>query len=94
MIILKIVGCFLGYKEPGKKNTIKVTTMNKIIGRAHEQKILQSSLLSDKAEFIAIYGRRRIGKTFLVRNFCKKKGIFFEVLSIPKEKERSNISIN
>jgi len=41
----------------------------RIIGRRHEQEILAKCVESDKAEFIAIYGRRRIGKTFLVKQF-------------------------
>ena len=38
-----------------------------IIGREKEQKELRSWIDSDDSEFIAVYGRRRIGKTFLVR---------------------------
>jgi AAA+ ATPase superfamily predicted ATPase len=30
---------------------------------------LQKIFQSDAAEFIAIYGRRRVGKTFLIREF-------------------------
>ena len=40
-----------------------------IIGRKHEQDILSSCIESNRAEFIAVYGRRRIGKTFLVKQF-------------------------
>lgn len=39
---------------------------NRIIGRTEELEILQESLYSEESEFIAIYGRRRVGKTFLV----------------------------
>lgn len=38
-----------------------------IIGRKKEQSLILDYIQSDKAEFIAIYGRRRIGKTFLVK---------------------------
>lgn len=38
-----------------------------LIGREKEKKILESALLDDKSRFIAVYGRRRIGKTFLIR---------------------------
>ena len=38
-----------------------------LIGREKEQQLLQSLLKSDKSEFVALYGRRRVGKTFLVR---------------------------
>jgi AAA+ ATPase superfamily predicted ATPase len=51
-----------------------------IIGRYREIKILDSILESNSAEFFAIYGRRRIGKTFLIREYFKKeKGVYFEL---------------
>ncbi len=40
-----------------------------IIGRKYEQDLLSICFESKKAEFIAIYGRRRIGKTYLVKQF-------------------------
>lgn len=43
--------------------------MKKIIGREAEQDILQKCMESDSPEFVAVYGRRRIGKTFLIKNF-------------------------
>src|SRR3990167_8554901 len=50
-----------------------------IIGRKKELKILEDVLSSESAEFIAIYGRRRIGKTYLIRQFFSRAGgIFFE----------------
>lgn len=39
-----------------------------IIGREKEIEILKKRFASAKSEFVALYGRRRIGKTFLVRN--------------------------
>lgn len=41
---------------------------NKILGRKEEVLRLAELLTSPKAEFVAIYGRRRIGKTYLVKN--------------------------
>ena len=38
-----------------------------IIGRKEEQKILLTATQSEYSEFIAVYGRRRVGKTFLIR---------------------------
>ena len=38
-----------------------------IIGRKRESQILNSALQDNRSHFIAVYGRRRIGKTFLVR---------------------------
>ncbi len=37
------------------------------IGRDKEQKLLQEYLNSLQSEFIAVYGRRRVGKTFLIQ---------------------------
>lgn len=48
------------------------------IGRKEEQAILESLCFSKKSEFLAIYGRRRVGKTMLVRSFFKsKKDVIF-----------------
>jgi uncharacterized protein len=48
----------------------------KIIGRENEMEVLNRALLSKEAELIAIYGRRRIGKTYLVRNYFADRIIF------------------
>lgn len=40
--------------------------MGNLIGREAEQELLRRYMESDKPEFVAIYGRRRIGKTFLI----------------------------
>jgi AAA+ ATPase superfamily predicted ATPase len=40
-----------------------------IVGRMAEQKRLERVLASQEAEFIAVYGRRRVGKTYLIRQF-------------------------
>lgn len=51
--------------------------LQKIIGRKEEQKTLQDCYESNKPEFVAVYGRRRIGKTFLVKQFFKEKFDFY-----------------
>ena len=38
-----------------------------IIGRKEEQHILHSAVQSENSEFVAVYGRRRVGKTYLIR---------------------------
>jgi AAA+ ATPase superfamily predicted ATPase len=57
--------------------------MKKIIGR--EQEINKLNEIKDKkdASLIAIYGRRRIGKTFLIRNYFKDE-IIFEITGLYK----------
>ena len=37
-----------------------------LIGRERERRIFRRCELSEKSEFIAVYGRRRVGKTFLI----------------------------
>lgn len=57
----------------------------KIIGRQFEKEQLQKIFQSNAAEFAAVYGRRRIGKTFLIREFFNKKScIFFRSSGIHK----------
>lgn len=45
--------------------------MEQIIGRKEEIKQLTAYSRSGRAEFVAVYGRRRIGKTYLVHNLFK-----------------------
>lgn len=46
---------------------------NVIIGRESEKTILTDIFNSKKAEFVAVYGRRRVGKTYLIEQFFRKK---------------------
>ncbi len=50
--------------------------MESIIGRELEIEQLQKYIGSRKAEFIAIYGRRRVGKTYLVRQLFQERLAF------------------
>ena len=47
-----------------------------LIGRKQEVQILQSALRSDESAFVAVYGRRRVGKTFLVRQVLQNEFLF------------------
>jgi predicted AAA+ superfamily ATPase len=47
-----------------------------IVGRNAEQKILAAKLASSEPELIAVYGRRRVGKTYLIRTYCKNEIVF------------------
>lgn len=40
---------------------------NQLTGRKEEQQILLNALTSQEAEMVAVFGRRRVGKTFLVK---------------------------
>ena len=58
----------------------------KIIGREKEREKLDKILQSNQAEFLALYGRRRVGKTFLIRQHLKDQLVF--ELSGTKEGKR------
>ena len=51
--------------------------MEKIIGRERELGKLSDYVESGRSEFVAIYGRRRVGKTFLIRSFFRDKFDFY-----------------
>ncbi|MFY9464568.1 MAG: ATP-binding protein [Sediminibacterium sp.] len=50
--------------------------MEELIGRRAEKKILEDALTSKSPELIAVYGRRRVGKTFLIRSVYQKHLVF------------------
>lgn len=63
-----------------------------IIGRERELKRLRKAYSSKEAEFIVVYGRRRVGKTFLVREFFEKqKCLFMHVTGVHKAKYQKQI---
>lgn len=64
---------------------------NKIVGRKDEILELNNILTSRKAEFIVIYGRRRVGKTYLVREFFNNKFTFYHTGLSPFELSDDNI---
>lgn len=54
--------------------------LKNIIGRSKEIKILEQIWHSKESEFLALYGRRRVGKTHLIREyFSDKDATYFEL---------------
>lgn len=51
--------------------------LQNIIGRKREIELIENCISSNKPEFIAIYGRRRIGKTYLVKQLLGEKFSFY-----------------
>ncbi len=47
-----------------------------VVGRYREKELLKGALMSSRSELIAVYGRRRIGKTFLIREFYEKEIVY------------------
>ena len=48
----------------------------KLVGREDEQEIFAKAMISLKSEMIAVIGRRRVGKTFLIRKYFEKDIVF------------------
>jgi uncharacterized protein len=68
---------------------------NNIVGRQEEINLFEECLQSDKPELVAVYGRRRIGKTYLIRNYFSEN-LQFEFsgsIDSPAEKQLYNFSI-
>lgn len=66
----------------------KITIMEKLIGREAEMRELNRCLNSDRSEFVILFGRRRIGKTFLINSFLAGKKAFTFVGSHKAKKTR------
>ena len=67
--------------------------MSKIIGRKAEIKELERLYHSDRPEFVAVYGRRRVGKTFLIKQALKDRITFQHtgVSPVDQEGERNRM---
>lgn len=69
--------------------------MKKLIGRESEKITLLSALKSNQPELIVVYGRRRIGKTFLVRQVYKNniKFEFSGIFNVPLKQQLDNFHL-
>lgn len=66
-----------------------------IVGRIAEKLILKGVLESDTPHFVAITGRRRVGKTYLVRTYLRKE-MDFEfsgMLNAPYQQQLENFNL-
>jgi len=60
-----------------------------LIARAAEQEVLERVYSSSRSELVVLYGRRRVGKTFLVRQFfARKPCVYFELIGQKQEDGR------
>ncbi len=64
--------------------------MNAIIGRTAEAEKLNGIKSNKKSDLVAVYGRRRIGKTFLIRA-CFEKEIVFEITGLYRATTKDQI---
>lgn len=67
-----------------------VMVYKSIIGRKEEIKTLEKYLKSSKSEFVAIYGRRRVGKSYLVEEVYKDKIAFRAIGAYTKERDEKS----
>jgi predicted AAA+ superfamily ATPase len=63
-----------------------------MVGRNYEINRLLNSLKSNASELIAVYGRRRVGKTFLIRNIYKEH-IKFEVSGLYQGEKEQQLDV-
>ncbi len=61
-----------------------------VIGREREQDILAQCLESKRPEFLVVFGRRRVGKTFLIKEYFNERFSFYTT-GIPDEKTRNQL---
>jgi uncharacterized protein len=67
---------------------------NMIIGRKQEKITLKDIFLSKKAEFVALYGRRRIGKTYLIEQFFGSKPcLYFQITGLHKGSLKDQLAL-
>ncbi|QNB47689.1 AAA family ATPase [Thermanaerosceptrum fracticalcis] len=64
--------------------------MNKFVNRENELTFLQSEYIKRQSSLVIIYGRRRIGKTSLIKKFIQDKSALYFLAS--EEPERENIN--
>ena len=65
-----------------------------LIGRTREQELLEKCYKSLESELVVVYGRRRVGKTYLIREFfAKKRGLIFEATGMQKGKLKIVITL-
>lgn len=64
-----------------------------ILGRRRELELLENIYRSKESQFVTVYGRRRVGKTFLIREFFQhKKGHFFHLTGLQNGKIKGQLA--
>ena len=61
------------------------------VGRKNELKLLSDAYRSEKDELVVLYGRRRIGKSSLVKYFAQGKRSYYEFEALEGETTHGQI---
>lgn len=64
----------------------------RLIGRKKEMDTLERTLQSGKPEFLVVYGRRRVGKTYLIREYFGNRFSFYST-GVSGKKTREQLKI-
>lgn len=64
---------------------------NNLIGRKEELSTMKQIMKSTEAEFVVVYGRRRVGKTFLVNTFYEDN-YAFKVTGLARKSKREQLA--
>ena len=62
-----------------------------LVGRKKEQLALNQIVLSKESEFVVVYGRRRVGKTFLVNKYFKDE-YAFKLTGLAQKSKREQLA--
>jgi hypothetical protein len=71
----------------------QLVAANKIVGRVDPLRLLEGVLASKEPEFLAVYGRRRVGKTYLIRSYFEERSTFFELTGRVKGTLRMHLAL-
>ena len=63
-----------------------------IIGRTEETDVIRTCISSNMPEFLAIYGRRRVGKTYLIKEFFNNSFSFYAT-GVPEGNMRIQLKV-
>ena len=68
----------------------------KIIGRVKEQANFRTLYELQQSEFVAVYGRRRVGKTFLIKKYFENKLAFYTtgLMNAEKNEQLKNFNVS
>ena len=65
-----------------------------LIGRKREIETLKKYYESTEAEFLVVYGRRRVGKTYLIRQYFNDNFFFYATGTAPEDSDKARLSGN